>query len=71
MFSRDLRKVLDEAGRKSIVGILETVNKILFENERRKQEYETKDLRKSTIITEYGNMKEDITEIEKLRKMYI
>ena len=56
MFSRDLRKVLDEAGRKTIVGILETVDKILFENERRKQEYETKDLRKRTIITEYGNI---------------
>lgn len=56
MFSRDLRKVLDEAGRKTIVGILETVDKILFENQRRKQEYETKDLRKRTIITEYGNI---------------
>lgn len=56
MFSRDLRKVLDEAGRKTIVGILETVDKILFENQRRKLEYETKDLRKRTIITEYGNI---------------
>lgn len=56
MFSRDLRKVFDEAGRKTIVGILETVDKILFENQRRKQEYETKDIRKRTIITEYGNI---------------
>ena len=56
MFSRDLRKVFDEAGRKNIVGILETVDKILFENQRRKLEYETKDLRKRTIITEYGNI---------------
>lgn len=56
MFSRDLRKVFDEAGRKTIVGILETVDKILFENQRRKLEYETKDLRKRTIITEYGNI---------------
>lgn len=56
MFSRDLRKVFDEAGRKTIVGILETVDKILFENQRRKLEYETKDLRKRTLITEYGNI---------------
>ena len=56
MFSRDLRKVFDETGRKTIVGILETVDKILVENQRRKQEYETKDLRKRTIITEYGNI---------------
>jgi len=56
MFSRDLRKVFDEAGRKTIVGILETVDKILFENQRRKLEYETKDLRKRTIITDYGNI---------------
>ena len=39
MFSRDLRKVFDEAGRKTIVGILEPVDKILFENQRRKLEY--------------------------------
>lgn len=56
MFSRDLRKVLDEAGRKTIVGILEAVDKILFENQRRKLEYETKDLIKRMIITEYGNI---------------
>ena len=36
MFSRDLRKVFDEAGRKTLVGILETVDTILFENRRRK-----------------------------------
>ena len=63
MFSRDLRKVFDEAVRKTIVGILETVDKILFENQRRKLEYETKDLRKRTIITEYGN-------IEYIRRYY-
>ncbi len=56
MFSRDLRKVFDEAGRKTIVGILETVDKIIFENQKRKLEYETKDFRKRTIITEYGNI---------------
>ena len=43
IFSRDLRKVFDEAGRKTIVGILETVDKIMFENQRRKLEYETKE----------------------------
>ena len=48
MFSRDLRKVFDEAGRKTIVGILETIDTILFESKKRKQEYETKDLRKTT-----------------------
>ena len=62
MFSRELRKVLDEAGRKTIVGILQEVGKILFENQRRKLEYETKDLRKRIIITEYRN---------KQRNMYI
>ena len=56
LFSRDLRKVLDESGRKTIVGILETVDKMLLENQRRKLEYETKDLRKRTIITDYGNI---------------
>lgn len=50
MFSRDLRKVLDEAGRKTLVGILETIDTILFEDTRRKLEYETKDLRKRTLI---------------------
>ena len=63
MFSRDLRKVFDEAGRKTIVGILETIDTILFENKKRKQEYETKDLRKRTVMTEYGN-------IEYLRRYY-
>ena len=49
MFSRDLRKVFDEAGRKTLVGILETIDTILFESQKRKQEYETKDLRTSVM----------------------
>lgn len=56
MFSRDLRKVFDEAGRKTIVGILETIDTMLFESKKRKQEYETKDLRKRTVMTDYGNI---------------
>lgn len=56
IFSRDLRKVFDEAGRKTIVGILETIDTILFESKKRKKEYETKDLRKRTVITDYGNI---------------
>ena len=36
IFSRDLRKVFDEAGRKTIVGILEMVDTLLFEDTRRK-----------------------------------
>lgn len=63
IFSRDLRNVFDEAGRKTLVGILETIDTILFENKRRKLEYETKDLRKRTLITEYGN-------IEYMRRYY-
>ena len=39
IFSRDLRTVLDEAGRKVLVGILETIDEILFESGKRKQEY--------------------------------
>lgn len=45
MFSKDLRKVFDEAGRKTLVGILESIDTVLFESKKRKQEYETKDLR--------------------------
>ena len=56
MFSRDLRKVLDEAGRKTLVGILETIDAIFFESTRRKNEYETKDLRKRRLMTEYGHI---------------
>lgn len=56
MFSRDLRQVFDEAGRKTLVGILESIDRAFFDNQRRKKEYETKDLRKRTIITEYGNI---------------
>ena len=56
MFSRDLRKVFDEAGRKTLVGILEMIDTILFEDTRRKIEYETKDLRKRTLVTQYGNI---------------
>lgn len=56
IFTRDLRKVFDEAGRKTIVGILETIDTILFESKKRKQEYETKDLRKRTVMTDYGNI---------------
>lgn len=56
MFSRDLRKVLDEAGRKTLVGILETIDTVFFESPSRKSEYETKDLRKRSVITEYGNI---------------
>lgn len=56
LFSRNLRQVFDEAGRKTLVGILETIDTVLFESKKRKQEYETKDLRKRTIITDYGNI---------------
>ena len=56
LFSKKLRTVFDEAGRKTLVGILETIDLTLFESQRRKQEYETKDLRKRTIITDYGNI---------------
>lgn len=56
LFSRDLRQVFDEAGRKTLVGILENIDTILFENPRRKIEYETKDLRKRSLITDYGNI---------------
>lgn len=45
------------------MGILETIDTILFESKKRKQEYETKDLRKRTLMTEYGN-------IEYLRRYY-
>ena len=56
IFSKDLRKIFDEAGRKTLVWILETIDTALFESQRRKQEYETKDLRKRTLITDYGNI---------------
>ena len=56
MFSRDLRKVFDAAGRKTLVGILETVDNTIFESQIRKREYETKDFRKRTVITDYGNI---------------
>lgn len=56
MFSRNLRNVFDEAGRKTLVGILENIDNILFENPKRKIEYETKDLRKRSLITDYGNI---------------
>ena len=39
MFSRDLRQVFDEAGRKTLVGILEMIDTLLFENSRRKIKY--------------------------------
>lgn len=42
IFSRDLRKVFDEAGKKILVGILEMIDTVLFEDSRRKIEYETK-----------------------------
>ena len=38
------------------MGILESIDTVLFENPRRKSEYETKDLRKRNLITEYGNI---------------
>lgn len=56
MFSRNLRDVFDEVGRKTLVGILESIDTSIFEDPRRKIEYETKDLRKRTIITDYGNI---------------
>ena len=56
MFSKDLRKVFDEAGRKTLVGILESIDTVLFESKKRKQEYETKDLRARTLMTDYGNI---------------
>lgn len=56
MFSRKLRTVFDEAGRKTLVGILEGIDAVLFEDARRKNEYETKDLRKRRLITDYGNI---------------
>ena len=55
-FSRNLRKVFDDAGRKTLVGILETIDITLFESQTRKREYETKDLRKRTLLTDYGNI---------------
>ncbi len=56
MFSRKLRDVFDEAGRKTLVGILESIDTSIFKDTRRKIEYETKDLRKRTLITDYGNI---------------
>ena len=56
IFSKDLRQVFDEAGRKTLVKILEGIDTVLFESKRRKQEYETKDLRKRTVLTDYGNI---------------
>ena len=38
------------------MGILEEIDTALFESKKRKQEYETKDLRKRTVITDYGNI---------------
>ena len=55
-FSKKLRNVFDDAGRKTLVGILETIDKAIFESQARKYEYETKDLRKRTLITDYGNI---------------
>ena len=55
-FSKKLRNVFDEAGRKTLVGILETIDLVLFESQIRKKEYETKDIRKRTLITDYGNI---------------
>ena len=63
IFSRDLRTVFDEAGRKTLVGILENIDTILFESKKRKLEYETKDVRKRTLMTDYGN-------IEYVRRYY-
>ena len=62
-FSKKLRNVFDEAGRKTLVGILETIDTTLFESKIRKIEYETKDLRKRTLVTDYGN-------IEYIRRYY-
>lgn len=56
MFSRNLRNVFDEAGRKTLVGVLEGIDTALFDSKKRKQEYETKDLRKRTVVTDYGNI---------------
>jgi len=56
IFSKDLRQVFDEAGRKTLVGNIEGIDTVLFESKRRKQEYETKDLRKRTVLTDYGNI---------------
>ena len=55
-FSKKLRTVFDDAGRKTLVGILETIDITLFESKTRKREYETKDLRKRTLVTDYGNI---------------
>lgn len=42
-FSKKLRTVFDDAGRKTLVGILETIDITLFESKTRKIEYETKE----------------------------
>lgn len=55
-FSKKLRTVFDDAGRKTLVGILESIDIALFESKARKREYETKDLRKRTLVTDYGNI---------------
>ena len=55
-FSKKLRTVFDDAGRKTLVGILESIDIALFESKTRKREYETKDLRKRTLVTDYGNI---------------
>lgn len=50
VFRRNLRKMSDETGRKALVGILEKVNTVLFEDSKRKIEYETKYLIKTSNL---------------------
>ena len=55
-FSKKLRSVFDDVGRKTLVGILEAIDTTLFESQTRKREYQTKDFRKRTLLTDYGNI---------------
>jgi len=56
VFTKDLKQVLDNAGKKAVAEVIEQVDEILFQNNKRKKEYEVKEKVTKHLMIEFGNI---------------
>lgn len=56
MFSRELKEVLDDAGKEAIIKAIEDTDEAFFSAMKRKKEYEVKEKSKKHLLTEFGNI---------------
>jgi len=56
LFSKDLKEVLDDAGKQGLISAISQVDDALFKSPKRKKEYGVKEKSKKQLLTEFGNI---------------